>query len=247
MKDRTALILAFAVVAAGCSSSDSVAPLTCGIPALKGAYGVQRNGQVGPGARIAAVGVANFDGNGRLSGKETLSLNGVFSPVTLSGSYSLDADCTGTESDVSGNVIANLAMVHGGDELFGESLVPGSNVAFHYVRITGPCSNATLNGRYSFQRNGQNAAGATLLATGTIVFDGQGNQTVRQTIDRGGTFTTVDQVGFYLVNSDCTGTQSDNRDNTGVFSQLVIVHDADQVLGISQTPGNTIVVHYEKN
>ncbi len=52
------------------------------------------------------------------------------------------------------------------------------------------------------------------------------------------------QVSTYAVNADCTGTLIDSV--TGPFAQIVIVHDADEVLGMSLTPGNNVVVHYER-
>lgn len=69
-----------------------------------------------------------------------------------------------------------------------------------------------------------------------INFDGKGNSLSRQTIDRSGTIAVVsNQIGMYVVNPDSTGTQSDPA--TGkVFSQLVVVHSGDEVLGMSTTP-----------
>jgi hypothetical protein len=48
---------------------------------------------VGP---LAAVGVISFDAQGNLSGKQTRSLNGLVAEETLSGTYTVNADGTGT-------------------------------------------------------------------------------------------------------------------------------------------------------
>lgn len=125
----------------------------------------------------------------------------------------------------------------------GLSVLPGSNASVHYERITGPCTIATVRGDYGFQRNGLNAAGAQLLALGKMFFDGAGNQVVRQSIDRNGNFVTIDQLGIYQVASDCTGTQSDS---SGVFARMVVTHNGDEMLGMSLTPGNSVVTHYER-
>ncbi len=42
------------------------------------------------------VGVETFDGMGGLSGKETRTTGGEISRITYDGTYTLDADCTGT-------------------------------------------------------------------------------------------------------------------------------------------------------
>ena len=96
-------------------------------------------------------------------------------------------------------------VVHGGDEVLGMSVVPGSSMTVHFKRIAGLCSNATLTGDYGFQRNGKSGLSLTLVALGTITFDGHGQQFVAQTIERGGTITSVTNlVGTYDLNPDCT-------------------------------------------
>jgi len=43
------------------------------------------------------IGVLTADGNGNISGVETLSVNGVItSGVSLTGTYTMNADCTGS-------------------------------------------------------------------------------------------------------------------------------------------------------
>jgi hypothetical protein len=240
--------VAFAVVAwAACSSKAVTAPASvgCSTAALTGTFGSQRNGQTKPGTMISAVGLATFDGNGNVAEQQSVMTNGVFSSVTNQAeTYAINPDCTGTLTDASGNLAARLTMVHDGTEVLGESTVPGSNEAMHFETITGPCSLATLNGSYGFQRNGTTSAG-TLLAIGTITFDGQGNFVASQIIDRNGTFgTATSQIGTYAVNPDCTSTSSDTT--RSVFTQQVIVAGADETIGISTTPGNNVVVHGER-
>lgn len=232
---------------AACSSKAVTAPagITCSTAALTGPFGSQRNGQTKPGTMISAVGVATFDGNGNVVEQLSVMTNGVFSSVTNQvGTYAINPDCTGTLSDGSGNLLARLAMVHNGAEVLGESAVPASNEALHFEKITGTCSLATLNGAYGFQRNGTTSTG-TLLAIGTITFDGHGNFVASQITDRNGTFgAPTDQSGTYAVNPDCTSTSSDTT--RSIFTQQVIVTGADAMLGISTTPGNNVVTHGER-
>ena len=243
-------LLLTALVSEACASSDLVAPTqssSCSTAGLMGNYGSQRNGQTVPGTFWTSVGLAVFDGRGNINSQQAVSINGASSPVASQvGTYTINADCTGTESDASGKVLSTLVMVHGGDEVLGISVIPGSSMTVHYERIVGPCSNAMLVGDYGFQRNGQTGPGLSLLALGTITFDGKGNSVAAQTLDRSGTVSSVaNQIGTYLINPDCTGTQTDPA--TGkVFGQLVVVHGGDELLGMSTTAGNNVVIHYEK-
>jgi hypothetical protein len=233
-------------VSMSCSSPSVAAPTFagCTTAALKGTYGVQRNGQMKPGSSLTAVGIATFDGKGNLVEQQTMSVNGTFTSATNQSTYEIDADCTGTETDPSGVVVARLTMVHGGDEVLGMSFLPSSNVAVHYEKITGACTVATLNGVYGFQRNGTTSAGP-LVAIGTATYDGHGNFVASQITDRNGTFgAPSNQTGTYAVNPDCTASASDTTQT--VFSQMVIVSEAEEVLGMSMTAGNNVVVHFER-
>jgi hypothetical protein len=51
----------------------------------------------GPGP-FAAVGKNTYDGNGRMTGVIVISSNGVIIPATYTGTYHVDANCTGFKS-----------------------------------------------------------------------------------------------------------------------------------------------------
>ena len=232
-----------------CSSSVSTtAPsaVGCSTAALRGPYGMQRNGQIAPGTALTAVGLAIFDGAGHLSEQATVSTNGVFSTQSSQSTYTMESDCTGLQMDAGGTPVAKLTMVHGTEEVLGMSVIPGSNVAIHFEQVTSGCTNASLNGQYGFQRNGQTGAGAPLLALGIAIFDGNGHGRAQQTIDRSGVIgpTGAFQEGMYALNPDCTGTLSDVAGNP--MSPLVVVHGGDEALGMSLTTGNNVVIHYER-
>lgn len=239
-------LIATTCVIVGCGASSTVAPSTlCTLGALHGPYGSQRNGTTAPGTLVTAVGLATFDGNGNLAESQTMSTNGTFSSVKGQVSrYTVNADCTGTLIDSNGTVVENLVVVHDGDEVLGESTVPGSSSSLHYERITGTCSLATIAGTYGVQRNGVTKNG-TLLAIGTTTFDGVGGSVASQVIDRAGVFgAPTNQSGPYSVNPDCTGSQ---MDATGlVVAPLVIVAGGDEILAMSLTAGNNVVVHFER-
>lgn len=87
----------------------------CSLARAAGTYGVSDSGTViGVGPR-AAVGLLTLDAAGNLRGKVTASLDGDVSRAPLSGTYSVNPDCTGSgtfnELDPSGTVILLTATV----------------------------------------------------------------------------------------------------------------------------------------
>jgi hypothetical protein len=89
----------------------------CSLARAAGSYGVSDSGTVvGIGPR-AAVALLTLDAAGNIKGKVTASLNGSVTDSTLSGTYTVNPDCTGTTSfgefDQSGNLLitATVALV----------------------------------------------------------------------------------------------------------------------------------------
>jgi hypothetical protein len=71
----------------------------CNLGSSAGAYGFTLSGVVilptGP-VPIAAIGRANLDAAGNVSGTESRSVGGGFADETFTGTYTVNADCTGT-------------------------------------------------------------------------------------------------------------------------------------------------------
>jgi len=94
---------ALAIVFAGslivCMASPAHAAGSCSLARAAGNYGFTDNGTViGVGPRTA-VGVFTLDAAGNITnGVATSSLNGSVAPETFSGTYTVNADCTGTGS-----------------------------------------------------------------------------------------------------------------------------------------------------
>jgi hypothetical protein len=90
---------------------------SCSLARAAGSYGVSDSGTViGIGPR-AAVALLKLDGAGKIKGSVTASLKGSVSNSTLSGTYTVNRDCTGTTTfgqyDESGNLLltATVALV----------------------------------------------------------------------------------------------------------------------------------------
>jgi hypothetical protein len=119
---QTALVVLFAVglivnVASPAYADDH----SCSLARAAGTYGVSDSGTViGIGPR-AAVALLTLDGAGNITGSVTASLNGSVSTGTLSGTYTVNSECTGSttfeEYDSSGNldISATVALVWDAD------------------------------------------------------------------------------------------------------------------------------------
>jgi hypothetical protein len=69
----------------------------CSNNSLKGTYGASCEGTIVGAGPVAVVGVLTADGDGSISGVETLSVNGeITTGVTFTGTYTVNADCTGS-------------------------------------------------------------------------------------------------------------------------------------------------------
>src|SRR5262245_38300796 len=71
---------------------------TCTVGSVAGSYGYTTTGTVfvsGGPFQVAAVGVANFDLQGNVSGKQTRVVAGTATDETISGTFTVNPDCTG--------------------------------------------------------------------------------------------------------------------------------------------------------
>ena len=115
---RTGVAIVFAVVViVSLTATAQAGDAACSAVRAAGTYGVSDSGTVvGIGSR-AAVALLTLDAAGNIKGKVTASLNGSVTNGTLSGTFTVNPDCTGTttfgEFDPSGNLMitATVALV----------------------------------------------------------------------------------------------------------------------------------------
>ena len=100
---RTTLgLILFAAVA---SIAPAAQARSCSLQGVSGRYGYTTSGSIPTLGAVAAVGHISLDASGNLTGAQTASFNGAIVPETLSGNYTVNADCTGT---------ATVNVYHGG-------------------------------------------------------------------------------------------------------------------------------------
>jgi hypothetical protein len=110
------------------NEDDDSSPFVCSLNTIRGSYATSTTGSIvfaGPVGAVADVGKIVFDGSGGAAQSTAVSLNGVIilNRSSLSGSYTMNADCTGDISLVlpvpTGTITSSshFVLVHNGEEL----------------------------------------------------------------------------------------------------------------------------------
>jgi hypothetical protein len=113
----------------------------CSAAMLDGRYGLTFSGYSTTGAvpapitgsiTVAGVGLVTFDGNGNLSASETVNLGGLVMPVNVTGTYTVNSDCTGTFTTSRAHL--NLVIVRNGREILAANTDPGHVVVDNFIK-----------------------------------------------------------------------------------------------------------------
>ena len=92
---NTFAIVAIAAFALGMAPAAKADNKGCSNTTLKGTFVHSASG-FEAGGPIAGVGTDTFDGNGGVTTNAMISLNGNIVPLTTTGTYKVNPDCTGT-------------------------------------------------------------------------------------------------------------------------------------------------------
>jgi len=88
----------------------------CSVATLNGAYGSVLKGEVFGQGPIVAVGVTTFDGKGHFAAEQTVNLNGNVSQGPLTGTYTVNRDCSGI-ADAVGAGLHSFVIIDGGKQM----------------------------------------------------------------------------------------------------------------------------------
>jgi hypothetical protein len=103
MKYSNAMTRFFSLFVAGLLLAASVSAHAdnnhrCSLASVAGAFGFTTTGTIPALGPVAATGTFNQDASGNLTGGQTRSLNGAIADETFTGSATVNADCTGTDT-----------------------------------------------------------------------------------------------------------------------------------------------------
>ena len=88
----------------------------CSVATLTGNYGQVLKGQVLNVGPIVAVGVTTFDGKGHFVADQTINLNGNVFQAPLTGTYTVNRNCTGIV-DAVGTGLHSFVIIDGGKQM----------------------------------------------------------------------------------------------------------------------------------
>jgi len=169
-------------------------------------------------SQVARVGIWTFDGAGNWTGSYTQVADGGVTTGTLSGTYTVKSNGTGTINSSDGTqraIILNstaAGVAHGVQLLVtndnNNDVISGTAVL--QSTTAGNYSVASLKGTFGYQWNEWTADvnEAQQGDVGIFSCDGKGNVKVSYTDMYGGVLNTGTFTGTYTVNSDGTGTMS---------------------------------------
>lgn len=137
---RVAVVLVMVLAVARAVPTEAAA---CSDATLSASYGLQAAGAAvnpdGSHTNLVFIGRTGYDGHGHLSGVERASVEGAVEPVeTLTGTYRVLADCTGTETftfaDTGQVVHADFVIVNQGNEILFLDIDPGTLLTVQGIR-----------------------------------------------------------------------------------------------------------------
>jgi hypothetical protein len=123
-----ALAVCCAVAAAASVPPPKAGAARCTAKTLTGAYGFSVRGTNLRVGEFAIVGHFVSDGSGSVQGSAAQTVNGTISRGAITGTYTVEADCTGTASltATGGNkTTMNFVIVNGGADVFLLVVDPG--------------------------------------------------------------------------------------------------------------------------
>jgi hypothetical protein len=178
---------------------------------MKGDFATQPQGilTAGPFAGpFAATGVIHFDGAGRFTGVANSSFNGqIIFPFGAEGNYSVTSDCFVTILETTLRIGFEGFMSATKNEVTLVQPDQGAITTNTLRRILNPgnCTNANLNGVWTFQALGTNIAGLSRISQlGRVTFDGKGGFKGTTAVSSEGVIARSNITGTVQVFSDCT-------------------------------------------
>jgi hypothetical protein len=219
----------------------------CSNTNVTGKYGFAGNGFDNNGKPISFLGYIKANGKGSFTGTETGSADGtVFTNVPLTGTYSVNPDCTGSgTAKLKGQKTVNhfnLVVVSGGKS-FQILNTDAPNVQAGNVQAQGKatCTVAGVKGSFGIEVSGVFLGVGAVVFDGLFTLDGKGNVSGSESGSIAGSIFTGQSVsGTYTVASNCTGTMTLMVLGQTEHSSFVVTNSGKGML-VVETDANTVV------
>jgi uncharacterized protein (TIGR03437 family) len=211
-------VIEFVETDSGTTTSGVAEPLAiCDSAAFSGPYMYAVSGWVdvnGVYLPYADAGRMVADGKGNLNGKSTLSSAGKVQKRTLSGTYSIGTNCTGTASltDNLGNSgVLAMTVIDNGQQVLAIDTTPGRVTSGRAYRGQFSCNNGSVSGSYLSSAAGFGVSPGVLTPaaySGSLAISGGGSLQGADAISQGGVVRSRTFTANFSVNSDCSASEA---------------------------------------
>jgi hypothetical protein len=236
-RPHSALLFTFScLLAAPLVAQPQIGGGTCNSGTLTGTYAFSLTGrQVTSSGLFTNVfqgnGSANFDGLSKVTITLTAgTIAAVSTPLTWSGTYSIQSNCFGVVTITSGGsaTLNVVSYAQGTGTVASDFLVTGNDAIYSYSGSgnTQPssCSTSTVSGVYTVTGTGYGLSSGSVAGAGAfsglLQFDGISGLTANVTLASTGGSQPGSLTGSYSVSSNCVGsaTLTDSKGNSYVMS-----------------------------
>ena len=240
--NRTNVSIVFSLLATALLSIPARA--VCNNATLRGAYGMENTGRSN-GVLKSSIDRVVFDGNGNLKGTAVKSVGGVLKKYTITGTYSVASDCSGSATFVNPKETrhVNFYLDQANNGAFGIQTDAGRiESGALYGQGAAVCTNQGVQHTYAFRLTGTVNTQGEVAAVGQLNFDGAGGLTGVANLSVNGTiFSSLPLTGTYQINSDCTGSAKFLPQGKSTFNLYLLVIAADKTMMSLETDAGTIV------
>lgn len=236
------------IILASFALSSAAWAATCSNASLSGTYGFLHDGTDSNGAPFtAAVSQITFDSTaGTFTGETTASHDGVIATQSLTGTYTVASNCTGTGTPAGGSPFSIVVTSTG------FLAVHPFSEGFAVKQGSPNCTNAGVKGSFGFETTGLFLAGAP--ATGWVAFIGE----LKLTVTPSGegvisghiagaedstilTFAEEPVTGRYTVGTDCRAMATIKPEGLSEMHFHFVVVDGGKEMLAVETDADTVV------
>jgi hypothetical protein len=230
--NRTLLALLPGILAVPLLAQPQIGGGTCSSATLSGNYSTTLTGRaltssVAFTSVTEAIGSVTFDGQSKVTFSLTENTNKAFgTPLTLSGTYSIQANCTGVVTITAGDTatFSLEAYNEGKDYLFtgqdGTSAFTGSGSI-----LPATCPTAIAAGTYPINGTGQGLTSAAISsvidALGVLQFSGANTIAMNVFVATNGSSKNISATGTYTLGTNCSATAT-LTDSSGTSYALML-------------------------
>jgi hypothetical protein len=232
------------VVLAGLAANPADA--SCTNASFSGIYGILANGSNSSGALAAGVYQLDSDGSGGLTGTGTQSANGTIQTLTLTGTYAIAANCTGTvtitdQTSAVSHYNIMLDNTNAGFELIRTD--PGFTLSGEAYALGAATCGLTGKAKIFAKHLDGHVVGSSktpVSVVGRLTLDGNGNVSAIDTFSENGVISAKKPTGTYTASENCTGTAQITYKGT-TYNFVSVAVSAGKKLLLLESDSGTVI------